>query len=449
MLKLITKQYFAFLISLGFKVIFNYNIIFVVQRFLGLLLILLLVNNISKDSYGLFVYFISVQYFIVELSHLGLPLMIIKKIASNKIVGGNKVYSIIVFSFLFSFFLSVLLFFIGNNFFFKFPISFLSLSALITLTTLNYIFVAVFTSIKKANFAYFSEAVLKIIIIILWVTFYLLPNNLLDFQSIIYTYIAANIFVFLVFILFFYKDFILKLTFKKFEFEFKEYFYSIFFLGLSSIILLFNTRIDIFMIDYFLGKQQVASYYIATQLSFIPYMAMLSLYTILSSVITRNINKEKYSLIFISMVFYRSFVFLAILLISIFYYFYLKDLILIFFNPLYLNAYNPAMVLCILYLAATPFIFSDLILKLSGNEKKVMYYAATSAILNISLNYFFIIRYGIVGASYATGISMLMMHFLCFLSLNKKNFFLFLLIKFFLSKKKYQINYIVNKFFKA
>ena len=130
------------------------------------------------------------------------------------------------------------------------------------------------------------------------------------------------------------------------------------------------------------------------------------------------------------------------------YYFYLEDLIIILFNLRYLDSYYPALILVLFYFLLCPFIFSDLILKLNGNEKKITLISLISASLNLILNIFFIPKYGMIGASIATGLSFLVFHLGCFSISKNKNFFLFLLLKFFFSKKKYQINFFIKTFFK-
>jgi len=442
------NKYLQFFLNLGFEKIINYNFIFIIQRLLGFLLIFVLANNMSKSDYGEFAYFITIQFIIVELSHLGLPTIIIKTITQNLHKRNDLVFGIIVFSILFSAIGCFVLFLLFNFFNSNLNASYFSLLTVFTLTSINYIFVAIFTSINKVILVHCFESVLKISIVLILVFLFLFYENLI-FQNLVYAYIFSNIFILIFFLYFFYNDFIKKILFNKINFEFKNYFYSIFFLGISSIILLLNTKVDVLMLDHFLGKEKVASYNIGSQISFVGYLSILSMYAILTPKISIFLKKDKFNLINISLVFYRSFVFFVIVSISLFYYFFLEKLIILFFGSIYLDAYFPAIILCFFYTLISPFIFSDIILKLSGQEKLVSACALGSAIINILLNLFLIPKIGISGAAISTGLSILFLHNCCFFFMKEKNFFLFLLIKFFFSTKRYKIKKIISKFFIA
>ena len=440
------RKYLQFFFYLGFEKIINYNFIFFIQRLLGFLLIFLLANNMSKVSYGEFAYFITIQFIIVELSHLGLLTIIIKKITQNLNKRNDLVYGVIIFSFIFSSIACLTFFFTFKFLNFNLNANNYSLIIVFILTSINYVFVAIFTSINKVVLAHFYETVFKILIVLLLVFLFIFYQKL-NLQNLVYAYIFSNILILIIFFYLFYKSFIKKYFFDKINFEFKNYFYSIFFLGISSIILLLNTKVDILMLDYFLGKEKVASYSIGSQISFIGYLSILSMYAVLTPKISIFIKKNKFNLINFSIVFYRSFIFFIVLIIFVFFYFFLKKLIIIFFGSIYLDAYLPAIILSFFYILLSPFIFSDIILKLSGNEKKVSFCALGSACINVFFNLLLIPKYGISGAAISTGLSVLFMHFFCFFLMPKKLFFLFLLIKFLLSKKKFKIKKIVSKFF--
>lgn len=188
----------------------------------------------------------------------------------------------------------------------------------------------------------------------------------------------------------------------KLKYFFKRFSYSIQ-LGLSSIIFVALSRIDVIMIGKFTTTENVAVYDICIMLSMVvlfPYTALVKASEPVVKSILEDKNKMKNYQNNLDMAVAIATVVVLVFITNV-------DLILSIFGKEYINGGTPLKIMGIGYLLIS-FLGSPIeFLNMTGFVKKSLFVLLSSLILNITLNYLFIPRYGLNGAACATVFSLL------------------------------------------
>jgi len=384
-------------------------------KLLNLTLTLIIINKISEINYGQYVYFISLISIFLTLSCMGIPLLLVKDISAtrDKTSRHNHISSLLIFSFIFPIILELLLlilFFIIIN-----PD---------TIKEFKFYFLFYLTqSIILNVLVSFNIAVDKQVRSQLTETFIRLPFMILLFLSIEYLSInfllfSLNVGLFLSIAILFY------LSFSEFKFFFKNFFYfsiklinfkKIIILGITTIIYGLYSRTDILMLEYLVDLPQISIYNLAFIIGHIPLLIITSLNPFIQTIIsknskTRNFKDTKKILLFsrFSMAIF-SFLFL------LFYIFFFKKLISIFMPSFYQESLSISIYLLIYFVIMSPFYFSEIILMMTDNADFILKCYCFTFIINIILNYFFIIQYQAKGAIIATILSLFIANIMMFL----------------------------------
>jgi len=194
----------------------------------------------------------------------------------------------------------------------------------------------------------------------------------------------------------------------------KNYFKDAFSYGvknyLGEIFGFLHYRVDLFLINFFINPIAVGFYYVAVKLAesiiFISQSAATVLFPKVSSENDSKKLKEFTPLVCRNVLFISFFVALVLFIFS-------QGIIKLFYSEEFLNSVRPFQIL----LMATIFIAGWKILgtDISARGKPMLktYTSGSSVILNIILNIFWIPKYGIVGAAWASLIS----YFVMFISM--------------------------------
>lgn len=170
---------------------------------------------------------------------------------------------------------------------------------------------------------------------------------------------------------------------------------------LSSFIITVYMKTDQIMLKEMLGDVSVGYYSAAVKLSlpwyFIPGVIVGTLYP--SIIKAKEISKEKYDDIMTKI--YASMIWVAVF-ISVFTSFFYKDIV----NLVYTSAYLASGKVLVIHIWASVFVYIGIVSSkwyITENLQIYSFYRTLAgAIINIILNYFWIPKYGIQGAAYAT-----------------------------------------------
>ena len=195
--------------------------------------------------------------------------------------------------------------------------------------------------------------------------------------------------------------FLLKFNDVKFKDFFKRFSYSLQ-LGFNAIIVVLLTKIDILMVGNFTDNTQVAIYDICIMLSFVimmPFIALVkSSEPFMKSLVKVKAVQKKYKNNLKLSIELSLGVLLFILIAS-------KDILYVF-GDIYVNGSETLIILSISYMLLIILGSPIEILNMNGFTKSSSIVLIISILINIGLNMLLIPIYGIVGASIATGISL-------------------------------------------
>lgn len=196
--------------------------------------------------------------------------------------------------------------------------------------------------------------------------------------------------------------FLLKLKDIKIQDFFKRFSYSIQ-LGFNAIIVVLLTKIDVLMVGHFTDNTQVAIYDTCVMLSFVimmPFIALVkSSEPFMKSLVKVKEIQEKY----------KNNLKLSIELslgVLLFFMIASKDILYIF-GEVYMNGSDTLIVLSVSYMLLVTLGSPIEILNMNGYGKMSSVILIMSIFINIGLNILLIPIYGIVGASIATGVSLI------------------------------------------
>jgi O-antigen/teichoic acid export membrane protein len=181
---------------------------------------------------------------------------------------------------------------------------------------------------------------------------------------------------------------------------------------LSSLIISLYAKVDILMVNHFLGNAATANYSIAANLSsissFIPAVIISAIfpYVIKQKQINAELYKTSLEILLFS-------VFVIAMLIALFVFVFAEDLISVLYSPEFLSAYKPLIILCWSTIFQVFGAYTTYWLVNEGLQKYRLYRVMFGMIINIGLNWYWIPKFGIVGAAYGTFCAQFISSFLC------------------------------------
>jgi len=397
-------------------VIYFINILF--QKIIAFITLTFLANNIIPEIFGQYIYILSLVSIFILISHFGIPILLVKNISSkkHKVSEHNSLCSSIIFSFLLSFFTQIVIYFFLKLFF----------KNLIDLEVLNLVFVyLILTSIYQISSSIciglsfpvkgqWPEIYLKNLFFLFIIIFYKDLNLVLIFKSLIFLTLLS---VFIIFISLFNP---LKYYFKNFyyfKFE-KKVVYSLISLGLASLLSSIITRMDVFMIEYYLDYKHVAIYNIAFQVGLIPLFLAISINAILSPKVSELFAKRHFQKLNVILGSSRLIFFIFNVIFLMFY----KLFLLKIFSFIFPELYSLSLTYSYFFIYYCVFIslvyFADTCLVMTGNQKIVIYSYLFAIIFNFILNVLLIPVFGVRGALIGTIISLITFNLINFFALR-------------------------------
>jgi len=209
--------------------------------------------------------------------------------------------------------------------------------------------------------------------------------------------------------------FLLKLKDIKIQDFFKRFSYSIQ-LGFNAIIVVLLTKIDVLMVGHFTDNTQVAIYDTCVMLSFVimmPFIALVkSSEPFMKSLVKVKEIQEKYKNNLKLSIELSLGVLLFVIIAS-------KDILYIF-GEVYMSGSDTLVVLSVSYMLLVTLGSPIEVLNMNGFTKISSFVLILSIFINIGLNMLLIPRYGIAGASIATGISLIISKIIGLLLLKDK-----------------------------
>jgi len=184
----------------------------------------------------------------------------------------------------------------------------------------------------------------------------------------------------------------------------KEIFYYSLPLFMAVFLNIFLNRTDVLMLGYFGSTADVGIYSLAAKLSQIVFIISASVYGIFAPIVSELFAKNDRSKL--KKIFVQSTRFSAIVTIPIFGALILShETILSVFGKEFANGGEVLLILGFAYLINSILGFAGQMISMSGRSKLVLMNSVGGASLNILLNWFFIPKWGMVGAAWATMIA--------------------------------------------
>lgn len=373
------------------------------SKIFSFFLIIFLTRHLSKDQIGVYFYILNIQSIVLLLSHLGIQHLIIKNLPKYLSENKKEIFNFILFCVAFVVIMTLLVSITLVNFLTINKDLYILILVLYFLTSLNSIFTTILQGYDKVVQGTFFEFLIKNFLIVIFVLIFFFYFSYIDIFFLIISIILSNLIVTFFSIVLILNN-IKNYNVKNF-FNFNKYLRSIFYFGLSVILISINSRIDILFIDYFLNKDFIAEYSIGLQVLTVLLLPLQSCIAVFYTKISKLIIKKKFNLLMIQINFLRMLFIIYFLVAFILCYFYLGKLIIIFFSASYLNSSNIVLILIISNLIISPFMFLNLILNVTEKEKEVTLVFFLSLLINIFLNFILVPKYGILGSASATLLS--------------------------------------------
>jgi O-antigen/teichoic acid export membrane protein len=353
-------------------------------------------TNFEKELFGTYIYYSSIIAILISMSKFGFDSVTSIELSSqnHKTVLSSIFFTRLFVSLVIILFLSIYSFWLPKID----RIIFLTLSSLI-----------LFKTVDVFRGRYEFELKNKNLVLIFYIGF--LPSAMIKIYyaainpSFLLLVISLTIESFIVF-------FILVIVNKKFisynYFSYdliKKIILRIWPLSLSSIIVILNAKIDQLMVNNFLDKTELAEFSIGIKLTEYTIIAI----TALSPIIIGNIikykskNPKSYKILYNRL--YKLF-FIIGLLIALIIYFFGGDVILLVFGESYVNSLQINSIYCFLICFSFLGIINSIYTRTEFLEKTIILRQFMMIFSNLVLNIILIPSYGIVGAAYATLISM-------------------------------------------
>ena len=392
----------------GIKYFKNFSFLFL-EKSIRLIISFLIISQISRyigpDKYGILSIVESIFSILIAISALGLDPMIIKhlqlkKYSEQEILGTAFLFKLLAsFITVLSFIIIIYNFIDDSNLrlgaYILFPAIFFS-----SLNVIDYYYQYKVESKLTASLrtlSFISSALLKGVVI-----FYSLEWTYLFYAILFDQFLTA-------FLYFLNKPKSFKLSFsKKLSLEL---FNSSFYLTISSISIIFLSRVDQVMIKSMLTNFDLGNYAAAQKIVEISYIfPALLINSILPKIVEKLNSSESQESIFLSKLF-KIIALTSILITAIIFILKKKIILLVFGNDFSLSSELLGVYSFSVFFFSIKIAFQQ-VLYAKGLEKNLMFQSIFTLIINIILNYILINLYGVIGAVYATLISIIFSAFI-------------------------------------
>lgn len=294
------------------------------------------------------------------------------------------------------------------------------MNSLLKLTALTYPFLAIYNAVlgtlngysKMKIYAFFN---LSLYLSILLMSIFLVHFLNKDLIGAVLGFILPTIFFGLIAL--FLAIFRLKLNLRNFVPQkeiIKTLIYFGFYIVLGNSIAYLYVNLDSLMIGYYLSSEDVGVYSIS--LIFIQGLTLIpnSMQLVTNPIITRYYSKKQYSILASTMKNIAFKVFLISVFISLLIVITGKTIITNIFNPSFISAYYPLLILLIGYSIYSPLRSIGTFYSSIGKVKLPYKISILSAFLNLIFNIILIPKYGISGAAMATSIALIILTYINF-----------------------------------
>lgn len=373
----------------------------IVKLSLGFFVGLWVARYLEPQQYGILSFWISIITFFEIVGSLGSQTVVVKELVQSK--DKSKVFLNVLYIRFFSSFLACMLFFVTCIFFNTSNAeTFIYFFSLILLFRVSDIFKYFFESQVRSKFTAWSESFSLIICSLIKIVG-ILTNQSLSFFF--YITVLESLLI-LFFLLFFFKIFG-KLTIKSTgpDINYIKLLlikYAPFLLSGASIII--YQKVDQIMIGSLLSSEGVGYYAIASKISeiwwFVPVAIGSTFFPRLINSFSDNVAFNKtFKILLFSLFWVSSFAALFNLLVS-------EYVIMYLLGDNYFDSISILNIYFFSGIFVSVSILSDSWYQINGRSKYILYKSLLGAMLNVPLNFIFIEFYGVIGAAYATLITL-------------------------------------------
>ena len=367
-------------------------------------------RNFSVDEWGIYSYVFSILFLILSLSKMGMDTVAINEMSKSKnlaVMMGTASKLMFLISSLCYILVGLFAIFIEKDQVIQSGILLISLSIFfVPFYVIDYFY----QSEVKAFISSSLKSIIQIFIAILRIFLAIFYQDLgLIFLTFILEYLLIAIFLFLALLT-------TNSNLNKFIYYFdfsvaKRLFHISWPIVLSVSLTFLLTRFDQFMIRYYLGFEELGYYSAAHKIyeSWLTFPIIFSLSVLPILVKEREKNIKDYQNLFVN--FLKIGLYLSIFL-SILISMFSTEIITLIFGSDYSKSSNVLVILFWASIFSCMSSFSDRYFLIEGKQKKILQRASIALVLNILLNLILIPNYGIVGASIATLISLIIARFL-------------------------------------
>jgi len=374
----------------------------IISKAIALCLVIVLARYLGQTQFGRYSFVITLMVLFQVLAEFGLDGLTVREIAKKKSRTSHYLSNVLLLKIV----LAILTFFLlgFTAFFLNKPVevslSILIIGGAIMFSSLSNTFFSVFNAYERLEYKALIVVFSRLITLILSLAMVIIKATLVPFIAVI---LAGEIFKSIWCVHFFRRDF------EKFDFDYSlstcmQFLKMGLPFALIGIISLVYFKIDVVMLSVMASDEKVgfysAAYGLLAAFLFITEAYMLSVFPALS----RSAENARNMLFFI---WERSVKYLLILslFITVFVFGLAKNIIEIIFS----SSYMPSVPALQVLIWTLPWIFVNAInmrvLYAADKQKQATVVAFFSMVLNISLNFIFIPRFGLLGAAFATVIA--------------------------------------------
>lgn len=393
--------------------------------------IILMARFLGAEEFGIFAFAISIVTLLSMVSELGLPTVItrfgaiyffknqfeffkgIVRFTNSRIIIASLVLV-----------LGVVITYFAGIIKPEYESAVLLASPLVLLLALSRVRSAILTAIEKVNIAQFPEMIFRpsLLIISILLLYYF---DKISAINVLILYIIVNVIVYLI------GEWLVKRhsktikLVKQVDFERKKWIASAFPLFLLGGIQMIGVQSDIFLLGFFADSEDVGIFKSMYQISLLIIFSLTAVNAISAPKIVRlyesnnveGLKKLVINFCLINLIFS--------LIIAFPFYFYGDYFINLLYGEEYVVGFVCLQILIIGRIINTVFGISSQFLKMMGEEKKAANGVLLGALISVVLNIILIPRFGLIGAAYASAISLAFWNLFLFLILVRKLWFNF------------------------
>ena len=394
---------------------------------LGFLSNYILVKVAGVNAYGAYVYIFNLLYLLVSFCIMGVDTLLVKKVAAYdatqkyaelKGIIFFSLIAVILGSLIVSFISQQVIGFTGMKS--KMGISWLILSFLsllmLSVTAVNQ---ASLQGLKKIVFSQVTEKVIKPLVILIVVVIFFYIRKAVILEELIWINIAAIGTAMVITLILNQKSLASRIKKVKAQYDLANWASSSMTFFLLSILYVFNSRVDIFLLGLFRRPEEVGIYTIALRISEVIGFMLVIANFVMAPVIVKLF--ESGELVKLQKLVTRSSravlsVGLPLMLIIIVF----RKNILLFFGEDLLDGQEALLVLCFGQFINVVFGSVGLLLVMTGHQKFSIFSLTAATGLNIILNLVLVPRYGLMGTAIATAMCLIVWNCMMYFFVRRK-----------------------------